>query len=82
MTLRIYEFISGKQIFPNKNTVLKQIFLSFYWFIQDIYTILLSTHAKKHRLFCFFNDGFHSLYFFSPNECQQLVYLGSADGNE
>ena len=29
-----------------KNTVLKQIFLSFYWFIQDIYTILLSIDVK------------------------------------
>jgi hypothetical protein len=45
--LRIYEFISGAQIFPYKNTVLKQISLSFYWFIQDIYTILLSIHIKQ-----------------------------------
>jgi len=47
LTLRIYEFISGAQIFPYKNTVLKQISLSFYWFIQDIYTILLSIHIKQ-----------------------------------
>lgn len=50
MTLRIYEFISGAQIFPNKNTVLKQISLTFYWFIQDIYTILLSTHINDSYL--------------------------------
>jgi len=46
LTLRIYEFIPIAQIFPYKNTVLKQIFLSFYWFIQDIYTILLSIDVK------------------------------------
>ncbi|KAA5225382.1 hypothetical protein F2Z21_12820 [Bacteroides finegoldii] len=44
--MRIYEFISAAQIFPYKNTVLKQIFLSFYWFIQDIYTILLSVDVN------------------------------------
>jgi len=45
--LRNYGIISVKQIFPYKNTASSPIYLSFYWFMQDIYTILLCIDIKN-----------------------------------
>ena len=46
---KLRNLLSGAlQIFPYKNTVSIAVFaLSFYWFIQDIYAILLSIHIKQ-----------------------------------
>ncbi|EGF53232.1 hypothetical protein HMPREF9445_01016 [Bacteroides clarus YIT 12056] len=35
------------QIFPYKNPSLKHIYLTFYWYIQEIYTNLLCILTKK-----------------------------------
>jgi len=47
MTLRNYGNISLKQTFPNEIPPEQPIQLTFYWFMQEIYTNLLSLLVKE-----------------------------------
>ncbi|EGF49325.1 hypothetical protein HMPREF9446_03961 [Bacteroides fluxus YIT 12057] len=47
-TWRNYGIISVKQIFPYENPFFIRIYLTFYWYIQEICTNLLCMVAKRY----------------------------------